>query len=85
MPAAQAFGVQVRIFIRHGMPFDRCPVIQITAVFQKLDLGIINAGFDQRLARARARSAFSNAATIRSPDQSPGRSSAPVPLVSIGL
>ena len=37
MPAAETLGIEVRIFIRHGVPFHGRPVIEIAAVFQQLD------------------------------------------------
>src|SRR3981189_3251569 len=50
VPAPQAFRVQMRIFIWHGMAFNSRPVVDIAAVVQKLHFGIVNTGSDQRLA-----------------------------------
>jgi hypothetical protein len=50
MPAAETLGIEVRIFIRHGVPFHGRPVIEIAAVFQQLDIGIIDARCGQGLA-----------------------------------
>ena len=51
MPTAQPFRVKMRVFIRHGVAFNGSPVVEVAAIIQKLHLGVIDAGFGQRLAR----------------------------------
>src|SRR5205814_8082043 len=52
LPTVQTFRIQVRISIRQGMTFDRCPVVEIAAVVQELHLGIVDSRSDQGLSRA---------------------------------
>src|SRR5947207_7067638 len=51
MPTAQSFRVKMRVFIRHGVAFNGSPIVEVAAIIQKLHLGVIDAGFGQRLAR----------------------------------
>ena len=69
MPAAETLGIEVRISSGTA-PFHGRPVIEIAAVFQQLDIGIIDARCGWPLRAARAWSVLSKAATMLSPCQS---------------